>query len=264
MEARYQLRQSPLWNPEILAQARQRPEISTRPAESVEVGRHHGVVRLDPPVGPGPVPVQADPGAVGQATHQRASARTAGRRTGKRRPGRPARGSPRPPSTRRAPPRRSRPAPRPPARRPPAGSPPSASGVRPRPARAARPGRGSVHGSPSPADLPTSRRGSPAVACRSGSAGRPARPAAVAVSYARDRSLEYSATGSNAGQHPGRLRGLVPAHRVQADVGLALEAASRVPLRTPVPPQDQPIRGHRRSSTPSAISGQSRQSRSSA
>jgi hypothetical protein len=30
MEARYQLRQSPSWNPEILAQARQRAEIPTR------------------------------------------------------------------------------------------------------------------------------------------------------------------------------------------------------------------------------------------
>ena len=184
------------------------------PITSAEVrGRDHRVVRLDPPVGPGPVPVEADPGAVGQPADQPPVLEREARRTGRRRPGRPARASPPPRSTRPEPPRRSPPAPRPPARRPRCGLSP----VGERRTSSPRQSRSASSGSLL-ADLvaqsgpPRSRRGSRAAACRSGSADRRARPGPSAVWYARDRSLEYSAAGANVGQHLGRLGGLGPTH----------------------------------------------------
>ena len=50
--------------------------------------------------------------------------------------------------------------------------------------------------------------------------------------------------------------------RIEPDVGLTLESVGPVPFGPPVPPDDDPRGGHRRSSTSSEISGQSRQSRS--
>ena len=85
---------------------------------------------------------------------------------------------------------------------------------------------------------------------------------AAAVWYARERSLENIADRLEPG-HERAACGLLAPHR-SSDVGLALEAALDVPLGAPVPPEHQPRGGHRRSSTPSWIAGQSRHSRSSA
>ena len=87
------------------------------------------------------------------------------------------------------------------------------------------------------------------------------------------------------GEQPGRALGLLLADGVQRDVALALETAFQVPLRLPVPPQQQPgrvapvarqsdapFRGQRGSTPPgpetdtgsgSSIRGQSFHSRSS-
>src|SRR5215217_932069 len=56
---------------------------------------------------------------------------------------------------------------------------------------------------------------------------------------------------------------LVP-QLVERNVGLTLKAVDHVPLGATVTPQDDPGGRHRRSSTPSSISGQSRHNRSSA
>ena len=123
-------------------------------------------------------------------------------------------------------------------------------------------------GSDSPTSAPRRPSHEPTWISRSRLSSRAGSPvtavSAAAVSRVRSRSLAQRALGSQRGEHGGGLARLRPARRVQRDVRLPLEAGRDVPVGLTVPPQDETVGRHRRMSSPSVIGGVSCQSRSSA